>query len=573
MKPNFKTTAVAILVALGVSACKSNDPEVSKPSTPTNNQAQQQAKAKAEQEAKAKAEREAKAKAEQEAKAKAEQAAKAEQEAKAKEEAARKAQEEANKAKAEKEKADAAAKQAAEAKAKAEQEARAKEEAARKAREAEEKAKADKAKADEIAKAEADKKAAEAKAKADAERKAAEDKARLEKERAEAAKRAEEERIKAAEREKLSAQEKARLEAEKLAKEKIENEKNAEKARVEKELAQIPVVGNKKWNPEIKINRDGRINSDMIETVSREIDVYDWIKYPAPYESADYRSSPFWTTDKNVKINLNEQTQKDIENGGQYLGKHEGTWSSPAVNGFVATAEAKAAPSNNKALKGASVDRKSKDINYMYINNPYSTYGVIFTNQHDQRLFYAAVDTDNYGKLYEKVNNTDELNYVDSLKGNVTYQGDVVAVVSRGIVGSNASIQELPKVDGKVTLNAYFGDFAEENSVEGKLESNTIGTVNLLPSRPKTDTNFGGYLEQLDSNNRNKIRNDWGSYYNGEFVGKEAQEVVGVVNINSYNNHNNYDSSKGGYLADKDGKNPVVGYKAVFGATKQPKAE
>lgn len=317
-------------------------------------------------------------------------------------------------------------------------------------------------------------------------------------------------------------------------------------------------------------------STSNLKTVNNVWRVKDIIyKFPAPYENTHSRfyNSAFVQTDSSVKLDLNELTKKDIvNNNGQYLGKHEGTWSNPAVDNFIVSTKPDVSAGG---LVGTSVDRKSKDINYLYINNPYSTYGVLFTNgYYDQKFFYQGIDSRNYGNLYTNVNDTSELNYIDSLKGNVTYKGNVIASITRGIKDTReGTITEAPKVDGTITLDAYFGDFAAENSIKGQLVSNTVGTVDLLQTRQGTNLSFKGRAQQLDDNNQNKLGNNiYLNYYSGEFVGKEANDVVGEVNFR-YDTDQTKLGVNDNYKADKDGNNPIVEYNAVFGATKQPKAE
>lgn len=534
MKPAFKTTAVAILVALGVTACKS-DTKRETAAMPTNQQAQQAT------DEKAAAEQQAQRKAKEERDRKAQEQARLDAERKAQEEAARKAK-------------------AAEEKVKLEREA------------PEKAALAKKAEADRL-KAEAEVKAQE---QAEREAKAAEEKARLELEAAEKA-----------EADRLAAEEKARLEEEKLAKEQLEKEANKEKVRIEAELAQIPMAGKIPW--EFKLNIMNAQEPNLFIEYSMVDTAQDLVSLPEPYKGQTLRyNSPFETLpllDSDHKINFTEITKKDIHNGGKYLGKHEGSWSDPAINGVIVTTENRV--TNDKVLNGAyigkeepldgiSIDDKSNTINYIFINNPYSTYGVLFTNEHDQKHFYKGIKTQIYGSLYERVNeDTSEIKYIDSLKGDVTYKGDVIATITRGVPGSEyGTIQDLPKVDGKITLNAHFGSFKEENSIKGQLVSDTVGTIDLLPTTPHqtyTNTHYGntfsGKVEKLD-NGKDMILGG----YKGALVGKDGQDIVGQVGFKYYLDYvsGSYDPNWK-FQADKDGKNPIAQYDAVFGATKQPK--
>ena len=594
MKPTFKTTAVAILVALGVTGCSSdkNRETAETPAIPTNNQIQQEAKAKSSQDAKVKSEAEREAKEEQarkaqeaadkakeaEAKAKAEKE-KAEQEVKVKAEAERKAQEE-------KEKADLAAKQAADAKAKAEAEAKAKADAAAKAKtDAERKAKEEEARkakeAADKAKAEADKKAAEAAAKANAEKKAAEEKARLEREAKEkeiTAKKAEEERIKAAEKARLAEQEKKRLEAEKLAKEKA----NKEQERIDAELAKMPHIKgdpNTKRVVEIGVSRinDIRDNEPTLSTnslYSRSKSYVNEIKLPDGYPSRTTEHSVTLDDYRNVNrseqyLNLTQISENDIRNGGTYLGEHSGKISGDDKT-RLKVIELEKIKEGDRVLQAKKVQvDNNNEINYTFHNQAYSSYGALFTNEHDVRLFYYSNPT-KYKDTYNKVNQY-EVKYIDSLSGDVTYKGNVIASVNRGIKGTAITLRELPKYDGTVTINAHFDKFLSKNTASGYIDSNTVGRIDLRDGKENSvfmsDSPFSQGQGELSIFARANTKDGKAAgIYKARFSGPEANEVTGIVDLEFKGVKEN-----GYYKLGEDGQNIITEYNAVFGATKQPK--
>lgn len=524
MKPVIKTTALAILVSLGVVGCKSNDtPATESTPAPVNNQANtnqnqvEKAKAKAKEAAeKAKAEAEKaklaaeKAKAEADAKAKelAEKAKVAAEKAKlaaekAKTEADAKAKEAAEKAKAEAEKAKLAAE-----KAKAEADAKAKE-AAEKA-----KAEAEKAKLEaEKAKAEAEKKAAELKAKQEAEAKAKAD-------------------AKAKE-----AAEKAKLEAEKKA-----NEWRSVDANITSPAARTTTGLSSGYT---QIMKSGHYDYEL---GSSYVDGYDGSKETAPVHNR---------SNSGYKLDYYQLAIEDNANP-QLLGWHKGEIKSAGING----SEISKVDAKNLIVERTYPEK----VDYMFKNTPYATYGAVYNN-YDSILFVnyekaSSISDNNYTYQvgeYEVIdgNKTTKIKYNDAVKGAATYKGEVLAHIARRssenfkdkVLVANA---QAPEVDGTITINANFGARAEENFASAVLDSKALGKVEFAKSR----------MDLWDSGIR--LNSSSSSTVNGEkvsldstVVGKEANEIVGEIS------HYNPNSSP--KIGD------VTRYEAVFAAEKQPK--
>ena len=551
MKPTFKTTALAILVSLGATACLSTSPsnnQQPKQVQPTNPNSQSKPNA---------------------------------QEHRKKSEAEQKAEEE--KAKAERE----AQQKAAEQK-RLEEEAKIKAEEAKNATNLEEKARLEreaKEKAEEAKRLEKERIKAEQKAKLEEENRQRLEKERLEreaKEKAEEAKRLEEERIKAEQKAKLEEENRQRLERERLERERLEKEKQSSvDTRVQSELNKIPKVGDKKWNSSVSIHHlETKSNSEYTESYvgRRGISVH----LPKPYEGKLLGDrTPFELTNSNASINLTNVTENDIKKGGQYLGPHSGTFTDPSVDGVRALA----VESINDKATAVKIDEDNKNIDYLFINTPYSTYGALFTDEYNAGLFAIAPSTSNYGPLYEYVNDTTELKYTSDLLGDVTYSGDVIAYITRGRPHTTIEYIEKPKVDGKVTLNAHFGKRMEHNTIKGVIHSDTVGDIQLNEMGMRMSRDGGALLQpdtgvkgfsigtkyteegeavRLDENNIPALKGK----YRAAFAGKDAADIIGQVLLEP-----NYDfkDENGRYLESRNKKGILTEYHAVFGATKQPK--
>ena len=557
MKPTFKTTALAILVSLGATACLSTSPsnnQQPKQVQPTNPNSQSKLNAqnnskKSEAEKKAEGE---KAKAEREAQQKAAEQKRLEEEAKIKAEEAKNVTD--------------------------------LEEKTRLEREAKEKA-------EEAKRLEKERIKAEQKAKLEEENRQRLEKERLEreaKEKAEEVKRLEEERIKAEEKAKLEEDNRQRLERERLEKEKQQSSGNE---RVLSELSKIPEVNGERWTFSVPIGGTPGPNDQVFPwgnypTINRDYHFYSPINLPEPYESSKLvNMSPFNITDRNVFFELTEKTEEDIRNGGTYLGLHSGVFRNNKIDGVKVTklidlpsniippkGPLHGIPRTDTSRNASEIDSNVQEINYMFINQPYSTYGALFTNKHDSKIFYTGLKTDNYGKLYTEEDGTSRLNYIDSLKGDVTYRGDVIAVITRGIKNTGILEKDEPRMDGKITFNAHFGQRSEENYIQGYVDSNTVGRLELEKTKFGTDIEFSGKVTKFHKN-ESLLSEDSG--YGGRFHGKEANDILGRLYV-KYNNAY-YVVTNGPFSVDiyNEGQNVnvIAEYDAVFGAIKQPKTE
>ena len=316
-------------------------------------------------------------------------------------------------------------------------------------------------------------------------------------------------------------------------------------------------------------NKNVSVSSVNVATGTHRYDLELTDEYS---RSALRNKSPFRLSE-NVNIPLSELTEKDIRNGGNYLGVHKGVFSDENIDGVKITKLKEILPGSFPSdVKVSEVDGDVHSVNYLFINTPYSTYGALFTNEYDSKLFVGGLNTNEaYGAPFtEKVASK---NYVESLKGDLVYKGDVIAVVTKGVKGTrNVTLPEAPKVDGKVTLNAKFEP--KFFTVSGHIDSDTLGRIELT-KQSKTD-NYG--LGSLSSDALGaKVLNAEGNNqfvgsYSVQFTGKEYSDVVGGVSLSSdlrtgyrkdiLNEQNIYQPSK-------YNPNIIEKYEAVFGATKQ----
>ncbi|MDY4712165.1 hypothetical protein [Actinobacillus minor] len=517
MKFQVKTTALAILVSLGVVGCKSNDTpnQVVEP-TPANQASKTDAEKKAEADAKAKATAEAKAKAEAEAKAKAEEAKRLEEERK---------------------KAEAEAKKLTDAKAKAEAEAKAKA-------------------------------AAEAKAKAEAEAKR----------KAEEAKRLEEERKKAEAEAKRLAEEKAKADAE--AKRKAEEAKRLEEERKRKEAE--AAEKNKPVNLLDKNGVEWRLLTMSAQSARPTDWREDWDNHPSkptivirgkdgvqnPLHHPDFANtsvdSPFINKSVNW-INLNEESAKT---GKPFLGVHQGSIKKDLPGEVVTSVEV------DKSLERPNILTKDKvkQVNYIYVNQPYSSYGFLFTPEDNQSrsfvVFQPAAEQVDYWKkanFHHVVKNeeksgasTGRIIWNDGIAGDATYKGELIAAYSTRISNTEAEVVA-PHVDGTVTINAHFGNTWDKTTMSGEINSKKLGKMAF------SNTAVNSYIDGEIGNKEIRLnRVEGGELDIGSpeakvyFAGPNLNEAVGTVSTNTS-------------MFASFNQNRTVRYEAVFGATKQSK--
>ncbi|OOS01798.1 hypothetical protein B0186_01755 [Canicola haemoglobinophilus] len=269
--------------------------------------------------------------------------------------------------------------------------------------------------------------------------------------------------------------------------------------------------------------------------------------------------------DKSKFLNLAELSQQD---GKPFLGLHSGSKTYDNLVGEVVDVRI------NEAGEMVTSKEKAKAINYLFINQPYSSYGMLYTNQNDISSFALGLSASEAGP-YEDINaldaftvykvddKTGKITWNDNVKGNATYKGAVIASVNRAAiipgdhVGSYKSLREIPKVDGTITLNAHFGESWQDTYVSGELDSKLIGKVDL----PKMNLHGGLTKRDTISKKLNDQTTLNGDFYI-HFYGKDLNDVAGQMSLGRISSY-----------GVAPNKGDITSYDAAFGGTKQPKSE
>ncbi|MGX3022201.1 hypothetical protein [Ursidibacter sp. B-7004-1] len=269
----------------------------------------------------------------------------------------------------------------------------------------------------------------------------------------------------------------------------------------------------------------GRIKGDLKDNPPTVISFGDFLRlkegFQDSYEHNDVIKNV--VLDPKIQFDLDELSKKD---GKPLLGTHSGS------------------------VKIAQ--KNTPEMNYLFTNQPYSSYGAIFTDHNNSALFAVIQSAGKQGSNAEfKVYDEDakgRLTWNENVAGDATYKGNVIAVT----LNKTNKLVSAPKEDGTITLNAHFGETWEKSTVSGTLQSNTVGTIDLpkanIDRRPNYITDGIG-AAQYYSNKHMNNSNITGTY-NVAFGGKNLNDAVGKIDLN---------------IA------PNTEYLATFGATKQPK--
>lgn len=242
--------------------------------------------------------------------------------------------------------------------------------------------------------------------------------------------------------------------------------------------------------------------------------------------------APLSAENDHVVIDFNALGNKD---GKPYFGVHQGTFSDPTIQG-------------HSDVGGTKV--RKKEVDYLFVNQPNTTYGIL----HDGNtadLFYQGLYA---GKPYPKnviefVVQNERNQYLNELKGQATYKGELLAVTrTAGALGEGDTIPSKPFVDGTVTLTADFGGskkfLATDSAVKGEIHSNTLGTISLNETAVHKLANaFEGKA----------FAGDFTGEYSGLFTGPKLDDAVGRIKLEN-------EDAKAGEMKE---------YHAVFGGTKQ----
>lgn len=242
--------------------------------------------------------------------------------------------------------------------------------------------------------------------------------------------------------------------------------------------------------------------------------------------------APLSAENDHVVIDFKALGNKD---GKPYFGVHQGTFSDPTIQG-------------HSDVSGTKV--RKKEVDYLFVNQPNTTYGIL----HDGNtadLFYQGLYA---GKPYPKnviefVVQNERNEYLNELKGQATYKGELLAVTRTArALGEDDTIPSKPFVDGTVTLTADFGGskkfLATDSAVKGEIHSNTLGKISLNETAVHKLANaFEGKA----------FAGDFTGEYSGLFTGPKLDDAVGRIKLEN-------EEAKAGEMKE---------YHAVFGGTKQ----
>ncbi len=381
---------------------------------------------------------------------------------------------------------------------------------------------------DKSKKSEAEQNAEEEKAKAEreAQQKAAEQK-RLE----------EEAKIKAEEAKKAKdLEEKARLERE--AKEKAEEAKRLEEARIQAELNKMPKITNNLANVSWSVDSWSRKGLILDEAIMRF-------------------------------INIREAIKNDIQKGGKYAGLHKGSYKTTSDSYYpkVIELDDKSFEHGSNQLIAKKIDYNNKDVNYLIINNPYSSYGALFADRHSSDLFAESfTDQDSNFKAGYYIKDGVEYN-MESLQGKTfAYKGNIIAVAKRAIPNTNVTVNDEPTVDGDIAFKIKFKEKADSNEfsdvvINSKILGNDIKLKNF---EWRSSCSFGGnfcsanFPYKDDPNNPIDFQ-----HMSITIADKDANDVVGNIFVTFKEEKEN------GLYSDKSPKNGLLEYHGIYGATKQ----
>ena len=380
--------------------------------------------------------------------------------------------------------------------------------------------------------------------KSEAEQKRLEEEAKIKAEEAQKAKDLEEEaKIKAEEAQKTKdLEEKARLERE--AKERAEEAKRLEEARIQAELNKIPkTTGN-------------MINTHLFVTDGRWED---------PLWNRDYGSGINVIpkeAEKGTDIDIKEAIKDDIQKGGKYSGLHKGSYKSTTGLDYpkVIELDDKSFEHGSDKLIIKKADYNNKDVNYLFINNPYSSYGALFIDRHSSNVFIESfTDQDSNFKAGYYIKDGVEYN-MESLQGKTfAYKGNIIAIAQRAIPNTKVTVSDEPTVDGDITFKIKFKEKADSNEfsdfvINSKLLGNDIKLERLKSCSESFD--YCGFYSP-----NNLIDDSISLELN--IVDKDANDVVGAIHSLFYR------EKKNGLYSDKLPENGLLEYQGVFGATKQ----
>ena len=196
-------------------------------------------------------------------------------------------------------------------------------------------------------------------------------------------------------------------------------------------------------------------------------------------------------------------------------------------------------------LAGKNVKPLEGKLKYDFVNQPYSSYGVVYSSEnrngnHDfESLFYLAVG----GKSSDLVN--------------ATYKGKVFAKVKVGEIDNVSSTRTTIGEDGNVTLNVQKNS-SDKFKMSGTINSTTVGIISLAPRDIIENKVNSGHVD---------FAGDEAEGIYSATISKNGSDMVGRVTYTT----NTVAEDGEEPTVFKDGERKyLLHYDAVFGATKQP---
>lgn len=236
-----------------------------------------------------------------------------------------------------------------------------------------------------------------------------------------------------------------------------------------------------------------------------------------------------------------------------YLGKHEGQYKDSKLEGekIVSIDE-----------DGEVITEKIDAINYLYFNQPYSSYGALYTNENDSNLFHVSLSTGRDGQRKKQDDsstsfaeygaftyNNGTAKWNEGLVGEATYHGNVIARVERNENGKTTATA--PQLDGDVKLTLNLSNDWGKNKLYGEINSKTLGTIQLSETTLADPRALRDSISFSSEEPIVKGQKEFYGFYSTQFVGEKLNDVVGTIELES-------DNTEG-----------ITKYNAVFGGTKQ----
>ena len=218
-------------------------------------------------------------------------------------------------------------------------------------------------------------------------------------------------------------------------------------------------------------------------------------------------------------------------------------------------------------------------MNYMFVNQPYSTYGVLYTPtaEDPKRLATRHV-------AFVRVNEDGS-----KFTGNATYKGGVIAQIGAyerkadgWSEGEKDDItydrKEMIKDDGSVTVNVKMNGTTGKPMMDGVINSKAIGQIKLGTQEVLDQSAHIGYPDPVIIRKNNHeargvaVHAKTTGQYAATFGGKNYSEVVGIVGLEKFVSHGTIDKNdhtEGLGEIKEGGKTYVIEkYQATFGAKK-----